>query len=237
MKYLRRLIWYFVIRLLILSLILGLMMTVFYYAMNLTNIQIVLKDGMAYRARYVMGIDSTRKEMEKYFATYSIENDDTVLQAEAGNSPYKDYNVRGLDHRIQMGYLWVWPWDNTAQVLIQEQIPRIDGRVKGIKHGVVFGETAFVDCFVIGREKLLELLDWYANNDYLDLFEAMAGDFDRVNVQAFEFEGYAAPIFNKDTYFKANMDMLDPKITHELFSIRPIVTKAHDNQPAKFILQ
>jgi glucose-1-phosphate adenylyltransferase len=30
------------------------------------------------------------------------------------------------------------------------------------------------------------------------------------------------------------MDMLDPKITHELFSIRPIMTKAHDNQPAKF---
>ena len=31
------------------------------------------------------------------------------------------------------------------------------------------------------------------------------------------------------------MDMLDPKITHELFSIRPIATKAHDNQPAKFV--
>lgn len=110
-----------------------------------------------------------------------------------------------------------------------------DGRVKGIKHGAAFGDTAFLDCFVIGREKLLELLDWYAANDYLDLFEALAGDYDRVNVQAFDFEGYAAPIFNKDTYFKANMDMLDPKITHELFSVRPIATKAHDNQPAKFV--
>jgi len=111
----------------------------------------------------------------------------------------------------------------------------VDGRIKGVKHGAVFGDTAFLDCFVIGREKLLELLDWYAANDYLDLFEALAGDYDRVNVQAYDFEGYAAPIFNKDTYFKANMDMLDPKITHELFSVRPIMTKAHDNQPAKFI--
>lgn len=108
-----------------------------------------------------------------------------------------------------------------------------DGRVSGIKHGVVFGDTAFLDCFVVAREKLLEIIDWYANNDYLDLFEALAGEYDRVNVQAYEFDGYAAPIFNKDTYFKANMDMLDPKITHELFSIRPIMTKAHDNQPAK----
>jgi glucose-1-phosphate adenylyltransferase len=111
----------------------------------------------------------------------------------------------------------------------------VDGRVKGIKHGAVFGDTAFLDCFVVGREKLLELLDWYAANDYLDLFEALTGDYDRVNVQAYDFEGYAAPIFNKDTYFKANMDMLDPKITHELFSVRPIATKAHDNQPAKFV--
>ena len=110
-----------------------------------------------------------------------------------------------------------------------------DGRVKGIKHGAVFGETAFLDCFVVGREKFLEILDWYAANDYLDLFEALAGEYDRVNVQAYDFDGYAAPIFNKDTYFKANMDMLDPKITHELFSIRPIATKAHDNQPAKFV--
>ena len=109
----------------------------------------------------------------------------------------------------------------------------VDGRVKGVKHGVVFGDTAFLDSFVIGREKLLELLDWYNANDYLDLFEALAGDYDRVNVQAYDFEGYAAPIFNKDTYFKANMDMLDPKITHELFSVRPVMTKAHDNQPAR----
>ena len=111
----------------------------------------------------------------------------------------------------------------------------VDGRVKGIKHGAAFGDTAFLDCFVVGREKLLELLDWYAANDYLDLFEALAGEYDRVNVQAYDFDGYAAPIFNKDTYFKANMDMLDPKITHELFSVRPIATKAHDNQPAKFV--
>ena len=64
-----------------------------------------------------------------------------------------------------------------------------DGRVKGVKHGAVFGDTAFLDCFVIGREKLLELLDWYAANDYLDLFEALAGDYDRVNVQTFDFDG------------------------------------------------
>ena len=32
-----------------------------------------------------------------------------------------------------MGFLWVWPWENSARLTIQEKIPRIDGRVKGSK--------------------------------------------------------------------------------------------------------
>ena len=112
----------------------------------------------------------------------------------------------------------------------------VDGtRVHGIKHGVERGEVSFLDCFVIGREFLLQLLNWYEQTDYLDLFEAMSADYERVNVQTYDFDGYVAPIFNKDNYFKSNMDMLDPKISSELFPAdRTIKTKAHDNAPAKF---
>ena len=133
MKYLRRIVWFFANRLLVLCLILGLIMTVFYYTMNLSNIKIVLKDGMANRAKYVMGMENTRKELEKYFLTACMENDPGILQADNGESPYKDYNIRGIDHRLEMGFLWVWPWDNTARLTIREKIPRIDGRVKGTK--------------------------------------------------------------------------------------------------------
>ena len=133
MKYLRRIIWFFANRLLALCLILGLIMTVFYYAMNLTNIQIVLKDGMANRAKYIMGMENDRKELEKYFQTICLESDNDLQNAENGQSPYQDYNVRGIDHRLEMGFLWVWPWDNSARLGISEKIPRIDGRVKGTK--------------------------------------------------------------------------------------------------------
>ena len=133
MKYLRRIVWFFANRLLVLCVILGLIMTVFYYAMNLSNIQIVLKDGMAYRAKYIMGMDDSRKELDKYFLTVCLENDSAVLAVGEGNSPYKDYNVRGIDHRLEMGFLWVWPWDSSVRLTIKEKIPRIDGRVKGNK--------------------------------------------------------------------------------------------------------
>ena len=79
------------------------------------------------------------------------------------------------------------------------------------------------------------MFDWYGPTDYLDLFEAMSGDFGRVNVRTYEYDGYVAPIFNKRSYFRANMDLLDPRITAELFpDDRTVKTKTHDTPPAKF---
>lgn len=109
-----------------------------------------------------------------------------------------------------------------------------DGRVTGLKHGVREGNTAFIDLFVVGREKLLEMLDWYTAVDYLDLFEAIEQETGRVRVQTYDFTGYCAPIFNSDYYYKSNMDMLKAAVTDDLFAPeRPIRTKAHDNAPAK----
>ncbi|MBQ6288989.1 MAG: hypothetical protein IJK71_07080 [Clostridia bacterium] len=133
MKYLRRIVWFFANRLLVLCLILGLIMTVFYYTMNLSNIQIVLKDGMANRAKYIMGMENNRKELDKYFQAGCLENDNAVRAADEDSSPYENYNVRGIDHRLEMGFMWVWPWENSVRLTIKEKIPRIDGRVKGSK--------------------------------------------------------------------------------------------------------
>ena len=133
MKYLRRIVWFFANRLLLLCLILGLIVTVFYYAMNLSNIQIVLKDGMAARAKQIMGMTDSRKDLEKYFLPVCLENDELYQKTVAEGSPYEDYNVRGIDHRMEMGFVWVWPWENSARLTITEKIPRIDGRVKGTK--------------------------------------------------------------------------------------------------------
>ena len=133
MKYLRRGIWYVAGKLLVVCLVLGLMITVFYYTMNLSNIQIVLKDGMAGRAKYVMGINNQRSELEKFFQADCLDSDELIVSADQGNSPYADYNIRGIDHRLEMGFFWIWPWENNIRMEITERIPRIDGRVKGLK--------------------------------------------------------------------------------------------------------
>ena len=127
MKYLRRFVWYLASRLLLICVVLGLMIVTFYYAMNMANIQVVLKDGMAYRAQVVM-MDADPSELTKYFMPSFLEQDQVLLAVQQGNSPYKDYNVRGIDHRLEMEWMWCWPWEDTARADITERIPRIDGR-------------------------------------------------------------------------------------------------------------
>lgn len=111
----------------------------------------------------------------------------------------------------------------------------LDGtRVVGIRPGVKAGDTAFLDLFVIGRDLLLDMLDWYAATDYLDLFEAMGEDYRRVRVETYDFPGYVAPIFTKDTYYRSNMDLLNPDTMAEVVPTgRFIKTKGHDTPPVK----
>ena len=134
MKYLRRMIWHIASRLLIITVVLGLLVTGFYYAMNMTNIYIVLKDGMARRAQVVM-MTEEMGELQKYFYDSFLNRDPAVQTVVNGTSPYQDYNIVGIDHRLTMGFAWVWPWDSAARVdvAITERIPAIDGRVKGTR--------------------------------------------------------------------------------------------------------
>ena len=109
-----------------------------------------------------------------------------------------------------------------------------EGYVVGIHNSVNHGDVQSLDCFIISRTKLMEMLDWYAATDYLDLFEALRSDYGRVKVQTYFFNGYARGIFDKDSLYYANMDALNPDVAAKLFPDGNIKTKAHDTAPAKF---
>lgn len=128
MTRLRRFIWYLASRLLLVIVLLGLFTVTLYYAMNATNVYIVLKDGMAKRAQVIMmGEDAT--ELNKFFQSSYLQRDENLIQALDGQSPYLYYTVRGIDHRLEMTWMWCWPWETTVRAEFVERIPRIDGRV------------------------------------------------------------------------------------------------------------
>lgn len=66
MRKLRRFIWYLAGRLLLITVLLGLFTVTFYYAMNASNIYIVLKDGMAKRAQVIM-MGESPSDLTKFF--------------------------------------------------------------------------------------------------------------------------------------------------------------------------
>ena len=144
MKKLRRFIWYLASRLLLILVIVSLCVVTVYYAMNATNIYIVLKDGMAKRAQVIM-MDESSADLTKFFQGSYLQRDENLQLAIDGKSPYTYYTVRGIDHRLKMTWMWCWPWDSTARVDIVERLPRIDGRVKGSvaeKYIAQYGEDA-----------------------------------------------------------------------------------------------
>lgn len=132
MKYLRRGTGWLAGILLITAILIGLVIVTFNEAMNLTNIQIVLKGGMAYRAQALMGI-SDGSERSTFFTDDATYGDD----AEDIRQRYEAYNIRGINHNLDTGFAWIWPqWGRqteaqTVTIEVTESIPSIDGRARG----------------------------------------------------------------------------------------------------------
>ena len=135
-KYVRRLMGWFASRLLVLALILILCVVVFYDAMNTANIRVILKDGMAKRTQVIMGMEDV--DAFRLYITDSYRESDGIhgTVAEKASSPYQLCDVVGIDHRLDMDFVWFWPWDTVKTVRITERVPKIDGRAKRSGAGV-----------------------------------------------------------------------------------------------------
>lgn len=109
------------------------------------------------------------------------------------------------------------------------------GRIKAVNPGVAYGDDAFMDLCVIDRTTLLEIIDNYSSADYLDLFEAIQGDFGHIDVCSYEYKGLTIGIFSEKSYYQRSMDLLNPDLADQMFQReRPIMTKAHDVPPAHY---
>ena len=127
MKYLRRLVWFIAAKLLAVLLVLGILSVTFYFAMNAMNIYIIIKDGMAARAKVVM-MDEKPDTLNNYFFSSWISRDELLQSALRDEDPYQSSTITGIDHRISLNWVWCWPWENTARATVTERIPAIDGK-------------------------------------------------------------------------------------------------------------
>lgn len=136
MKYVRRLLWFAATRLLMVVVIVALLTMAFYMCMNASNIYILLEDGMELRAQAILTREGA-DELPNFFRDEFLSADQALNIGLSDQSPYMDYNITGFDHVISMEWVWSWPWENTAEAVIVERVPRIDGKVVSSKSAQV----------------------------------------------------------------------------------------------------
>lgn len=123
-----------------------------------------------------------------------------------------------------------WDHDDLQEIMLDR-----GQRVVDLEPGVHTGANAFIDSFVIRRDVLLDLIEWYAALEYQDLFEIIRQDFSRIRVRAWAYTGYAGGISSVADYLRCSQEMLSEEVRKKLFPPgRPILTKMHDSAPTRY---
>ncbi len=129
MRILKRLLNFIASRLFVITIVSALLIISFYLAMNTTNIWVLIEDGLDARAGVVL-MDAGAENLNLYFRQEYLSQDPVLQVGLSDASPYRDYEIRGYDHRVQMVSVWSWPWENVARAEVIERIPFIDGTIK-----------------------------------------------------------------------------------------------------------
>lgn len=112
-----------------------------------------------------------------------------------------------------------------------------DGRVqKIVVNDKEDGERNIsMNIYVIERQLLMDQIrEAYVNG--LTYFERdiIAPQLDKLNVKAYQHDGYYARIMSINSYFAENMKMLKEENINALFSPNPVYTKIRDDNPTRY---
>ena len=139
MRILKRFLSFIASRIFFITVISALLIMAFYLAMHTANIWVLIDDGLSARAGVVlMGEEATG--LDKYFRQEFIGQDPVLQIGLSDTSPYRDYEIRGYDHRVQMVSVWAWPWESVARAEIIESIPAIDGAIRSSRREAALAE-------------------------------------------------------------------------------------------------
>jgi glucose-1-phosphate adenylyltransferase len=92
------------------------------------------------------------------------------------------------------------------------------------------------DMFIMSKSTLINLLNECISTGYYNsIKDCVYSNTASLNIKGYEFNGYLECINSINSYYKVNMDMLNPKINRELFfGTGAIYTKVTDAPPTKY---
>lgn len=113
-----------------------------------------------------------------------------------------------------------------------------DGRVTDMQvtTGRIAGGPVCLETFIMRKSLLLQIIeDCVAHGEYDFVKEGIVKRLGRHRVYGFPFTGYMAKINSVQSYFRANMDLLQPEVWQDLFlKSGPVYTKVKDEPPANY---
>ncbi len=93
-----------------------------------------------------------------------------------------------------------------------------------------------MNIFLVERELLIDLIDSaYVHGQEFFERDVLLPQLNKLNVQAYKYDGYVARICDMKSYFNENMKLLDDYNLDDLFSGPPIYTKIRDDNPTRYI--
>ena len=113
-----------------------------------------------------------------------------------------------------------------------------EGRVTGMEINVKeVDETNFsMGIYVVERELLIKQITYAYTHGFVNFErDILMNQLDKLNVQAYCYEGYIARITGMKGYFDENMRLLEEENLDALFSPSPIYTKIRDDNPTRYI--
>ena len=93
-----------------------------------------------------------------------------------------------------------------------------------------------LNIYIMDRELLInEINTAFVRGHVFFERDILAHQLDRLNVQAYKYDGYVAMISDMKSYFDENMKLLDEKNLDALFAGNPVYTKIRDDNPTRYI--
>jgi hypothetical protein len=121
--YIGRFFRYFLGRLVILAVAAGLIVLSFFVCMDYMNINVLVRDGFNKRAATIM-MDEDASVLVKVFTKSFIDKDKLLT-----SQTYKNYVIRSFNHKVDVDFKIIFPWEKVVQVTMTERISYIDGEL------------------------------------------------------------------------------------------------------------
>lgn len=176
--------------------------------------------------------------------TFLKRSDEEYVLIAQGNGIYKtifnemqDFHIeKGAD--ITVAYREMYDFTPEELSTLGVIVVNEDGKISDFQEKPLHPKTknGSMGIYLVKRSLLISLLEeCFAHGDYDFVKDVLIKKLGELKIYGFRFDGYWRNLSSVNTYYRCNMELLDPETQHRLFIDNgKVYTKVKDEAPAKY---